>query len=1146
MEHLLKRLREQDIVISLENNDLKVKFNGVGLPTDLIKELKENKAEIVKYLSDANAHPANTDIRKLDHQENYPLSSSQLRVFMLSQFEDANLAYNMPGAYVFEGDLKMETLEDSFNALITRHEILRTAFKEDELGEIRQFVCSTEEMGFKLAYFDLRKAAGQETMLKKAVQAELIKPFNLASLPLLRAGIYQVAVNRWVCTYVMHHIISDGWSMDILINELLVFYNAFAKRETVSLRPLRIQYKDYAFWQNQQLKEAALQSHRSYWLKQFGGDLPVLALPGDHARPIVKSYHGGTIGKRIDAGTSKGIKAFCRQQDATLFMGLLAIITALLYRYTGQEDIIIGTPIAGRDHLDLEDQIGLYLNTLALRSRFKGEDSFRDLLANTRKITLEAYEHQAYPFEELVNDLRLHRDMSRSPLFDVMLILQNANVRSAKLQQTFGDFNVSEYPFRENKASKFDLTFDFVEMGDELQATIEYNSDIYNERTAEELLSHLQRLLEAALAHPFMPVRELDYLSREEKQQLLFQFNDTGRILPDAKTFIALFEEQAARTPANVASIHEGQPLTYEELNEQSNRLGRYLRDVYEIGPDDLVVLCLDRSAYMLIGVLAILKSGGAYVPLDPGYPADRIGYVLRDTNAKVLLTNLHLEEKLKPIADGLRVSIECIDSNTFREKLSSAYEPSNPVIAGGPSNLVYVIYTSGTTGAPKGVMVEQYSYINLLSYYKNTFFKEDDPVNTLSVTNYVFDIWGLEYGLPLISGGFIELSGGEFESLDTGNYTFIQMTPGLLLARYDAIKFNNPRLKLFVGGEAVSDKLLARILSNHTIAYLLNVYGPTETTIWSLNQVNTKDHFNTNIGRPISNTTVYVLDNNRAPVPVGAIGELYIGGTGVARGYLNNDLLTAEKFIADPFRPGQRIYRTGDLGRWLPDGTIAFMGRRDDQVKIRGYRIELGEIETALQGYDGVDAAVVVVRIDASEEKELVAYLTGKEDLHASDLRSYLTEYLPAYMMPARYIQLPKLPLTPNGKVDKKKLPDPEGLDMLSGVAYLSPRNSIEEQLVSIWQKLLGKDKIGIRDNFFDLGGNSMKLLKMVMVSNKTFDKKLSVAMAFRYANISALSEYLNAGHNISAGESEKEMDMAVAVMDKTFSLLNNNGDED
>jgi tyrocidine synthetase III len=1145
MELLLKKLRAQNIIIALENNDLKVKFNGPGLPPDLLAELKANKPTIVKYLADLNGQANNGDIRKLEQREHYPLSASQLRVYMLSQFEEANFAYNIPAAFVFEGQLDTDALEASFNAVIARHEILRTAFRDDELGEIRQFIAPAGEVSFKLDYTDVRNREDQDIMVKNAVQEAINRPFDLAVLPLLRAGIYQVADNKWVCAYVMHHIISDGWSMDLLIQELLLHYNAFVRGETPVLKPLRIQYKDYAFWHNQQLKGVALETHRSWWLQQLEGELPVLAFPGDKPRPPVKTYNGGTAVKRFNPVVTSRLKAFCRQHNTSLFTGLLTLVNVLLYRYTGQEEMIIGTPTAGRDHIELEDQLGLYLNTLALRCACRGESSFTDLLSHNRVVTLGAFEHQVYPFEKLVEDVQVNRDMSRSPLFDVMLILQNANVTSGGMQFRLGDCKVSDYPLREYCVSKFDLTFDFAEFGDELQTTIEYNSDIFYKSTIVQLLQHLEQLLQSVIAQPLLPVRQLNYLSAQEKQQLLIQFNNTEVAYPQNSTWVELFEEQAARTPDHVAVVCNGKTVTYRSLNERSNRLARYLRDACQLLPDELVVICVNRSEYMLIGILAILKAGGAYVPVDPEYPADRIEYVLKDTQAKAVLTNKTYEERLHDLTAGINIPVECIDDAGFLQKLAD-YEPGNLPAAAAPHHLQYVIYTSGSTGRPKGVMVPHSAYVNLLFYYKNNFFKEDNAISTFSVTNYVFDIWGLEYGLPLLSGGYIELAGSEFETLDMAEYTFVQMTPGLLLAKYETIQFNNPRLKLLVGGEAVPGKLIQKILGGHTIDCLLNVYGPTETTIWSINQVNTSDHFNTNIGKPIANTYVYILDDAQSPVPIGAAGELYIGGVGVARGYWNNPSLTAERFIADPFKPGQRIYRTGDTGRWLADGTIAFLGRRDGQVKINGYRIETGEIETVLHRFSGVNAAVVVAKTNNQDEKHLVAYVTAKDTLNVNEFRAWLASYLPAYMIPARIVQLAELPLNANGKVDKKRLPEPKEAGADAGPAYLSPRNQIEEQLVMIWQELLGDVKIGVNDNFFDLGGNSMKLLRMVMISNKTFDQKLSIATAFRYSNISTLAEYLTSGNTVVAGESDKAIDSAVAVMEETFNILNDSSYED
>ncbi|WP_254640141.1 non-ribosomal peptide synthetase [Chitinophaga sp. GbtcB8] len=1087
--HSLKATR----LASLIHREFDVKVPLKELFTNIILEQQANLIQHTRKTAFIAISP-------VTEQEHYQLSSSQRRLWVLSLFEGGNAAYNMPGVYVFEGQLNQDALAYAFNALIKRHEILRTIFKEDADGDVRQYIRLPEDAGFTIDYYDVRQEG--EEQLRERIQQEILKPFDLSAGPLLRAALYQVTDHKWIFTHVMHHIISDGWSMGILIKELLQLYNAYCKHKDFPLSPLRIQYKDYAAWQQAQLTGVSLQRHKGYWLTQFEGELPVLELPADKVRPAVKTYNSGLVQQKFSKQLNSGIKSLSQAQGATLFMGLLTLVKALLYRYTNQEDIIIGTPIAGRDHIDLENQIGFYINTLALRTRFKGTDSYQQLLEQVQQVTLGAYEHQMYPFDGLVDELHLQRDMSRSALFDVMVVLQNESDDRQDVHYVDG-LEISGYKGLVDIVNKFDLCFTFMEWEEELLLNLEYNSDIYDHETIARLGIHLENLLAAVIEQPAAPIYQLGYLQEKEKQQLLISFNDTVQPWSADNTVVELFEEQVRQTPDNIALVFKDTQLTYRELNEKANQLGNYLRQQYNVHPDDLVGITLERSEQMVIAILGVLKSGAAYVPIDTEYPQDRIEYMITDSRCKVLLDAAEME----------------------RFAAAEKYIGTDLPVLHKPANLVYVIYTSATTGKPKGAMIEHGALAARIAYFKRSYGISAGD-NILFYRSFSFDGAIEEYLLPLLTGARCCIAPMDFkqdiinnciEYIEQYRITKINMPPvilGELMQAADAATLHKlSSLRHVVSG---GDKLTANIIRlflSKSKARLTNAYGPTENTDDSTYWVATEIPLNANvpIGKPVDNSQVYILDKHLQLVPVGITGELYVSGAGLARGYLNNELLTAEKFIHNPFRENERVYKTGDLGRWLPDGNIEFIGRGDDQVKIRGYRIELGEIESALMKYPDMESAVVVAKGAADGDKDLVAYLVSKTEINPTDIRTQLANTLPAYMVPAHFVQLEALPLNQNGKVDRKKLPDPAGLGTYTGAAYIAPRNETEEKLVLIWQELLSKERIGVKDNFFELGGHSLKVAQLISRINLAFQVRINIQSIFKDPTIENIAEQIS-----------------------------------
>lgn len=1089
MQNLIKYLRKNKIFLKLDNGDLKISAKKNVIDDDVIFLVKKNKKELVDYLlkkTNSRLIFKANEIKLLPIQDNYILSSSQRRMWMLSQFEAGNIAYNVSGTYRFKGKLNQKLLESSFRSLIKRHEILRTVFKEGEEGEIRQYVYKSEGR-FVLGCRDYREVENKEIVSQTFIKDFVSQPFDLELGPLLRAEILQVGADDYIFTYVMHHIICDGWSMGVLIKELLIYYNAYSKGEVPRLEELRIQYKDYAAWQQGQLRGEQLELHKRYWIEEFEGELPLLNLPTDYLRPPIKTYNGGVVNKQISKNQIDKLKSIIQEEGGTLFMGILSLVNVLLYKYSRDEDIIIGSPIAGRDHVDLENQIGFYVNTLALRTKFKGVDTYREILRNVKHLTLGAYEHQVYPFDELVEELNLERDMSRNALFDVMVVLQNIGGSN---NQQLGEMKVNPYELGEHTISKFDLTFNFSEVSEAMHLAIEYNSDLYARESIIRFGDHLEQLLEQVIINPEESINQIAYLSEEERKQLLHTFNDTEVGYPREKTVVDLFEEQVGKTPEKIALVYEEEELSYRELNNRSNQLANYLRFTYSIEADDLIGIKLSRGIDMIVLILGILKSGGAYVPIDLEYPEERINYMLEDSSCKVLFDDWEMKR--------------------FK-KSEESYSTDNLESINNPEDLAYIIYTSGSTGKPKGVMIEHRNVSSFLNWCKTEF--ETSTFDTVfGVTSICFDLSIYEIFYTLIVGKKLRVLN---DALSISNYLpreeaiLLNTVPSVM-----SILINNEidirAVKVLnLAGEPIPRNIIER-LSSHLIE-VRNLYGPSEDTTYSTSY-RLKDNYNISIGAPILNTQIYILDDNMSLLPLGVIGEICISGAGLARGYLNRPDLTNEKFVDNPYREGERMYKTGDLGRWLLDGNIEFIGRKDDQVKVRGYRIELGEIKSVLYQQEEIEDAVVLVKGDDSGEKSIVAYVTSRKELNSKELRNSLSKHLPEYMLPDYYVQLEEMPLTPNGKINKKGLPDPEEMGMSTGEEYVAPRNELEEKLVEIWSEVLGieKEKIGVNDDFVALGGDSIKAMTILSRIQKYFKVKITIENIFKESTIIMLEEQI------------------------------------
>ena len=1026
--------------------------------------------------------------RQTRDRETYPLSYAQQRLWFLNNFEPESPEYNIPQAFRIEGDLNPEVMQAALREVVRRHEALRTTFRSVE-GEPAQVVAQVVDMEVPYADARMRVSDPADAWAEalRLAMADAREPFDLTLGPLMRARLYRTGEREHLLYHNVHHIAYDGWSTGIFSRELTAIYDAFAAGLPSPLPELPVQYLDFALWQREWLAGGVLEQQLAYWRKQLAS-VPPLELPTDRPRPAVRTYNGTAVPLVFGEGLQRGLKSFAQHEGSTLFIVMMAAFKSLLHHWTTQEDISVGTLIANRRRPEVEAMIGFFANSLVLRTDLSGDPTFRELLGREREASLDAYSHQDVPFEKLVDELNPPRDLARTPLFQVMLMLLNApgkamDLPGLKLQPVSVD----------SRTSKVEITFyltdrtDPSDPSDAISGFIEYNTDLFDRSTIERLIDHYVRLLETVTARPEVRLSELSLLSDNERRQILVDWNATEAEVP-ATTLHGWIEQRVRQSPGAPAVEFEAERLTYAELDQRANRLARHLRRL-GVGPEILVGLAMERSIDMLAGLLAVLKAGGAYVPIDPEYPKERLAHMLDDSQVPVLLTQERLIERLPE--HGARVL--AVD----RDAAAIAAESDEPLAASStPGNIAYVIYTSGSTGKPKGVQIPHAAVVNFLnSMSKKPGLTSADTL--LAVTTLSFDIAGLELYLPLVVGARLLLVSRETtqageklrEIREQKGVTAMQATPATWRLLLAAGWLGDRNLKILCGGEALPRDLASQLLG--ACGSLWNVYGPTEATIWStLDQVGPAGPIT--IGRPLDNTEIYLLSRRLEPVPAGVPGELLIGGDGLSRGYRGRPDLTADKFIPHPFaelrqEPGARLYRTGDLARHLPDGRVEFLGRIDHQVKVRGFRIELGDIEAALSRHPAIAQAVVVAREDQPGNKQLAAYLVvapGATAPNVTDLRADLKEKLPEYMVPALYTFLEALPLTPNGKVDRRALPAPDR--STAAREYVAPRDAKEEFFCDLWKELLGLERVGINDDFFDLGGDSLLVIRVVTKANK------------------------------------------------------------
>jgi len=1063
-------------------------------------------ATISEYIEAArfqNCIQPKTSIQPVSRSGEISLSFAQQRLWFLDQLEKPSTTYNCLTAVRLVGSLHVAALKKAINEIVKRHEALRTTFPSVN-GFPIQVIASTSIVALPIV--DLQGLS--EEQQSKEVQClairEAQRPFNLANELLVRVTLLRLKENSHVLLLTIHHIVTDGWSGSIFWHELSVLYKAFSSGQPSPLADLPIQYADFAVWQCQWLKGKTLETQIAYWKKQLTGLSPVLELPTDRPRPTIETFRGAKQSFQLTRELTQHLKALNYSSKTTLFMTLLTAFAILLSRYSQQEDLAIGTPIANRTHSEIESLIGFFANTLVMRIDLQGNPSFTDLLVRVRQVALDAYAHQDLPFEKLVEELNPERHLSHHPLFQVLFALQNP------LDTILEMPGLTILPEEvDSVTAKFDLTLSMMETKQGLKGYIEYNTDLFDVATITRIVEHFQTLLEGIVANPEQRLSDLALLTTAERHQLLVELNNTQTDYPKNTCIHQLFEAQAKRTPDAVAVIFENLQLTYQQLNHRANQLAHYLISL-GVKPETLIGICVERSLNLIVALLAILKAGAAYVPLDPAYPQERLAYMLSDAQLSLLLT----QEKLLNQLPNYQAQVICLDSDW--EVISKECE-HNPLSDVKPNNLAYIIYTSGSTGKPKGVLLAHQGLCNLALAQIQIF--DVRPLSrVLQFASLSFDASVSEVFMALCAGATLCLARSD-SLLPSENLmmllrnqfiTHVTLPPSVLAILPTE---ELPALQtIIVAGEACSADLVVKWSQGRRF---FNAYGPTESTVCATVAECTDESKKTVIGRPIANIQIYILDTHLQPVPIGVLGELYIGGDGLARGYLNRPELSEEKFILNPFNNSKskiqnpKLYKTGDLARYLPDGNIEFLGRIDNQVKIRGFRIELGEIEAAIAQHPSVQQTVVTASEDNPGDKRLVAYIVPhpEQALTTDELRRFLKQKLPDYMVPSAFVFLDALPLTPNGKIDRRALPLPNSSRPDLEETFVAPCTLTEQQIADIWIQLLKLEQIGIHDNFFALGGHSLLATQVISRLRQGFGIELPLQTLFEAPTVGELS---------------------------------------
>lgn len=1046
--------------------------------------------------------PQNTPLDvNIEHSDFSLLSFSQESLWLMSQFENIGAAYHITHAYHFQGQLNKYMLEKSLNEIVARHEALRARFINND-GKLYQQVLERSPIELSEVFVGSVSQENGAMKLHKLLSQEAQIPFDLETSPLLRAKLYVLGEKKHCLQITIHHIVFDAWSFTIFLDELATLYNAYVNGEMPSTLPtLPIQYPDFVRWERKQLQEKALQVNLDFWRRKLANVSSPLLLPTDKPRPASQTFEGKTYTFSLPQKLVDHVKTLSRKERVTPFTIYLSAFKVLLYKYTGQSDIVVGTAVTNRRQIELESLIGLFVDTLPLLTHVAGTLTFQDLLLQVQETTLDGYQY-AMPFARLVRSLHYKRDQSHNPFFQTMFSYRHEENISIKFSNLF----LKQVPV-ERQSAQFDLNLLFTESPKGITGSLEYNTCLFTEPTVERMMKHLTKILHGVVARADMQIDDLPLLTDFEWQQAIIDWNATQTVSSIGKCVHELFEEQARQTPSATALVFGNRSLCYQELNEHANQVAHYLIK-QGVEPEDLVAICMERSIRMVVSILGILKSGGAYIPLDPTYPQERLNYILEDTKASVIILDGHSQEMLHAQQYAtLRVSDLHWDE-IEREATT------NPSVSVSSHNLAYVIYTSGSTGLPKGVQIEHRNAVALLSWAANIYTWEEIQ-GLLASTSICFDLSIYELFLPLSQGGTIIL----VESLlhlitqpTSRPITLINTVPSLMNELIQIGEIPKSVLTINLAGELLTRDLVQRIYNQSTVQRVYNLYGPSEDTVYSTyalikRQLSSKP----SIGMPIDNTQCYILNSRLHPVPIGVVGELYLAGAGLARGYIAQPEVTSNRFVSNPYSDefGKRMYKTGDLVRRLPDGNIEFVGRIDNQIKLRGFRIELGEIESVLNTYESVNTNTVLVREDRNKKSILTAYIVpSSSEFSIEEVKSFLGRKLPTYMLPTVYIIMKAFPLKPNGKIDARALPMPTVNRSEQRTGIVEPRSVFELQLKHIWKECLGLDTVSMHDNFFELGGDSFVAIRLIGKIQQLIGDKVSLATLFQAPTIEKLAQ--------------------------------------
>jgi len=1089
---------------SLNNKTSKSAVDKKRLLELMLKKKGIKSKGVKKSINDKN------HIAARENNDLLTLSSAQQRLWFLEEFTAGTAAYVFCNKVDLKGCLNIEALKKSYQTIVDRHEIFRTCYQQEN-GVPHQII--SDDVKIDIRFIDLSNLENNIKQKKylNIAHTESTQPFSLNTVPLMRMCIVKLKDNHHVVLQTIHHIVYDGWSLAVMYNELKTLYEAYNNNKENPLPSLEIQYADFSRWQKQNLESAEMQKQLDFWKDYLAGSLPVLELPVDNPRSANQSYNGALHKIKLSASLSESLRVFALKNECTLSMVMLTAFKILLHRYTNETDILVGMPIANRNHHQIENLIGFFVNSLVLRTSLDFDPSVEELLSRVRLSSSKAYSNQDLPFDRIVDEIQPERDLSHNPIFQVMFAFQN----TPDLPESLGDMQM-DLEVLDNDTSVFDLTLNLHDETSGIHGYFEYCNELFEAQTIERMQGHYLTILEALIANPKSKISQIQILTKSESQQLLTEWNATETEINNSRTIHQLIEEQVIKNPDATAICHTGNQLSYSQLNKKANQLARQLQ-VMGVKPDTIVAICIERCSDMFVSILAILKAGGAYLPLDPAYPSDRLSFMLEDSGADILLSHADLINTMPEH----KLNLFCVDRDWYQLEEFAENDVASDV---NPDHLAYIIYTSGSTGKPKGVMVSHRNLVHStcarIEYYPNTIEK------FLLLSSFAFD--------SSVAGIFWTLcQGGELHLPKQGDEKDIQQVALLLKTIQATHMLSLPSIynlllsvsednqldslnTIIVAGESCPPELLAQHESKLPKASLYNEYGPTEGTVWSTVYKLTKQDSKLviPIGKPIVNVQTYILDKNKNPVPIGVIGEIYIGGQGITRGYLNREEMTAQRYVFNPFSADNgKLYRTGDLAKYNIDGNIIFCGRTDHQVKIRGYRIELGEIESALLNHSDVEDVVVIAKeksntTNGPKTQQLVAYVVGgSKTPEVETLKLQLKESLPEYMVPQFYIFMDKLPLSPNGKIDIKALPEIDKDNIHSKVEYAAASNYIEEVLVKIWSDILGIKRVGVYDNFFEIGGDSILSIQIISRA-KTENIHLSPKQIFQYVTIAELAK--------------------------------------